>query len=146
MTDQTETRRAPVQGYSAGIPWEMHLRAYDAYCQRYRKQQALIEGGCRGGFGTVELDEFIPGWRDEAALTDALDRAKKAEAQLATITAGLALEYVRVPEWCTGLCSDQHSAMVAIRCVATRLGVYGQLDDKIDELLMAARAALGEQT
>ena len=29
------------------------------------KQQALIEGGCRGGFGTEELDGFIPGWRNE---------------------------------------------------------------------------------
>jgi len=78
------------------------------------------------------------GWpRDNASAT--LDRAEKAEAQLATITAGLALEYVRVPEWCTGLGSDQHSAMVAIRCVATRIGVYGQLDDKIEELLPADR-------
>lgn len=56
---------APVQGYAAGIPWAMHLRAYDAYCKRYGKQQALIEGSCRGGFGVCELDEFIPGWREE---------------------------------------------------------------------------------
>jgi hypothetical protein len=59
---------APVQGYSAGIPWAMHLRAYDAYCKRYGEQKALIdlEGrNCRGGFGVGELDMFIPGWRDE---------------------------------------------------------------------------------
>jgi hypothetical protein len=56
---------APVQGYSAGIPWSMHLRAYDAYCKRYSPQRALIEGGCRGGFGVGELDMFIPGWREE---------------------------------------------------------------------------------
>lgn len=59
---------APVQGYSAGIPWAMHLRAYDAYCKRYSAQPALIdlEGrNCRGGFGTKELDMFIPGWREE---------------------------------------------------------------------------------
>jgi hypothetical protein len=43
----------------------MHLRAYDAYCKRYGPQKAMIEGWCRGGFGTSELDMFIPGWRDE---------------------------------------------------------------------------------
>jgi hypothetical protein len=61
----SEERLAPVQGYSAGIPWSMHLRAYDAYCKEHGKQQALIEGHCRGGFGVNELDMFIPGWREE---------------------------------------------------------------------------------
>lgn len=61
-------KRAPVQGFSAGIPWAMHLRAYDAYCKKWGKQEALIdlEGrNCRGGFSVGELDDFIPGWRDE---------------------------------------------------------------------------------
>lgn len=61
---------APVQGYAAGIPWSMHLRAYDAYCKKYGRQEALIdlEGrGCRGGFGVGELDDFIPGWREEVS-------------------------------------------------------------------------------
>ena len=61
-------KRAPVQGYVQGIPWEMHLRAYDVYCKKHGPQPAMIdlEGrGCRGGFHTEELDEFIPGWRDE---------------------------------------------------------------------------------
>ena len=61
----SDMKTAPVQGYSAGIPWSMHLRAYDAYCKRYSPQKALIEGWCRGGFGTNELDMFIPGWREE---------------------------------------------------------------------------------
>ncbi len=70
---------APVQGYAAGIPWEMHLRAYDAYCKRWGPQPALIDlqgRNCRGGFDTIELDGFIPGWRDE------LSAIKKLEAQL----------------------------------------------------------------
>lgn len=46
----------------------MHLRAYAVYCKRYGPQQALIEGWCRGGFGTTELDMFIPGWRDEVSV------------------------------------------------------------------------------
>lgn len=73
---------APVQGYAAGIPWSMHLRAYDAYCKKYGPQEALIdlEGRyCRGGFGTGELDMFIPGWREELSeltrLKAALDKA-----------------------------------------------------------------------
>jgi hypothetical protein len=56
---------APVQGYYPGIPWDMHLRAYAAYCKKWSPQKALVEGNCRGGFGTEELDEFIPGWLDE---------------------------------------------------------------------------------
>lgn len=66
MADARE-KIAPVQGYSAGIPWSLHLRAYDAYCKKYSRQQALIEGGCRGGFSTGELDMLVPGWRDEVS-------------------------------------------------------------------------------
>ena len=71
----TVERRAPVQGFSAGIPWSLHLRAYDAYCERHGKQEALIdlEGkNCRGGFHTSELDDFIPGWREELSTTKRL--------------------------------------------------------------------------
>ncbi len=63
--DEGKIRRAPVQGFAAGIPWEMHLRAYDAYSKKWAPQKALIEGGCRGGFSVGELDRFIPGWREE---------------------------------------------------------------------------------
>lgn len=61
---------APVQGFTPGIPWSLHLEAYDAYCKKYREQPALIdlEGrNCRGGFGTAELDVFIPGWRERVS-------------------------------------------------------------------------------
>lgn len=46
----------------------MHLRAYEAYSKTWGPQPALIdlEGrNCRGGFSTGELDDFIPGWREE---------------------------------------------------------------------------------
>lgn len=78
-TLKAKQRMAPVQGYSAGIPWDMHLRAYDAYCRHYSKQQALIEGGCRGGFGVTELDRFIPGWRDELSVRRQLEADLAAE-------------------------------------------------------------------
>ncbi len=70
MSSETDDKRAPVQGFSGGIPWSMHLRAYDAYCKKWSPQPALIdlEGrNCRGGFATKELDEFIPGWREEVS-------------------------------------------------------------------------------
>lgn len=69
---------APVQGYSAGIPWDMHMRAYDAYCKKYGRQNALIdlEGrNCRGGFGVSELDRFIPNWRKELDERNKLQQA-----------------------------------------------------------------------
>lgn len=61
---------APVQGYTPGIPWSLHLEAYDAYSKRWAPQPAMIdlEGrNCRGGFSTGELDKFIPGWRDRVS-------------------------------------------------------------------------------
>jgi hypothetical protein len=63
-------KTAPVQGYTPGIPWSLHLEAYDAYCKRWSPQPALIdlEGRyCRGGFGVSELDQFVPGWRERAS-------------------------------------------------------------------------------
>jgi len=73
--DKLVSKRAPVQGFAAGIPWEMHLRAYDAYSKKWAPQPALIdlEGrNCRGGFSTGELDEFIPNWRHELKAIDRL--------------------------------------------------------------------------
>lgn len=81
--DKAKEKRAPVQGYAPGIPWSMHLRAYDAYCKKWSAQPALIdlEGrGCRGGFGVEELDGFIPGWRDELSELTAL-KAELAQAR-----------------------------------------------------------------
>lgn len=70
MSGPAKEKMAPVQGYTPGIPWSLHLEAYDVYSRRWAPQPALIdlEGrGCRGGFSTSELDEFIPGWRDRAS-------------------------------------------------------------------------------
>lgn len=72
---------APVQGFVAGIPWSLQLEAYDAYSKKWCSQTALIDldrRGCRGGFGTEELDGFVPGWRDKVGEIAAL-RARIAE-------------------------------------------------------------------
>jgi len=68
-------KRAPVQRLSCRIPWDMHLRAYEAYSKRWGPQPAMIdlEGrGCRGGFSVDELDELIPGWQQELETRDGM--------------------------------------------------------------------------
>lgn len=65
-SDEHQSRIAPVQGYPPGIPWPIHLEAYEAYCRKYGGQVALIDldgRRCRGGFGINELDVLIPNWR-----------------------------------------------------------------------------------
>jgi hypothetical protein len=85
VSDQNE-KRAPVQGWHGGIPWEMHLRAYEVYCKKYGPQPAMVdlEGrGCRGGFHADELDAWIPGWRDElSTITAQKKRIAELEDQL----------------------------------------------------------------
>ena len=115
---EAREKMAPVQGYPGGIPWAIHLEAYEVYSKKWAPQPALIdlEGrNCRGGFSTRELDEFVPGWRDrvsefgkmksiipvlledllEAASTlrryEALHRAKNTEYSLAKAEVNAAL-------------------------------------------------------
>ena len=44
------------QGYA---PKTVTMRAYEVYCHVYSEQEALITGGCRGGFSTGELIAFL---------------------------------------------------------------------------------------
>jgi hypothetical protein len=81
-SEEARSWTAPVQGYSAGIPWPIHLEAYDAYCKKWTHQTALIdlEGrNCRGGFSTGELDMFVPGWREK------ISEISKLKAQIARL-------------------------------------------------------------
>ncbi|MCP4339848.1 MAG: hypothetical protein GY799_13395 [Desulfobulbaceae bacterium] len=34
-------------------------RAYEVYCHVYGKQEAMVTGGCRGGFSSGELIAFL---------------------------------------------------------------------------------------
>lgn len=43
----------------AVCPQVVTLRAYEVYCHVHRPQEALITGGCRGGFGVGELIAFL---------------------------------------------------------------------------------------
>ena len=40
-------------------PQVVTMRAYEVYCQVHSPQEALVTGGCRGGFGTGELIAFL---------------------------------------------------------------------------------------
>lgn len=67
MTDDT-TPVHPVQnhhhasrlnGRTAVAPQVVTLRAYEVYKHIYGAQEAMITGGCRGGFGVGELIAFL---------------------------------------------------------------------------------------
>lgn len=52
----------PVQAASPGkavAPKVVTMRAYEVYCHLYGKQDALVTGGCRGGFSKGELIAFL---------------------------------------------------------------------------------------
>jgi hypothetical protein len=40
-------------------PKVVTMRAYEVYCHLYGKQEALVTGECRGGFGANELIAFL---------------------------------------------------------------------------------------
>ncbi len=58
----TETH--PIQNRRAGrggsrVPTTVSLKAYEVYCHVWSPQEAMITGGCRGGFGVGELIAFL---------------------------------------------------------------------------------------
>ena len=65
MSENTEIAVHPVQvprGYPrecAVCPQVITMRAYEVYCHFTDRQEALVTGGCRGGFGVGELISFL---------------------------------------------------------------------------------------
>lgn len=51
----------PVQTRHGGgqAPERVTLLAYEVYCHLFGAQEAIITGGCRGGFGAGELIAFL---------------------------------------------------------------------------------------
>jgi hypothetical protein len=43
----------------AACPKVVTMAAYEVYCHVYAPQEALVTGGCRGGFGVGELIAFL---------------------------------------------------------------------------------------
>lgn len=61
----SELKTFPIQiqrGYSskpATVRESIYMAAYEVYCHVFAPQQAMIEGGCRGGFSSGELVAFL---------------------------------------------------------------------------------------
>lgn len=60
MNDASELHPVQTVDHRGGkIRTLVTLRAYEVYSAVYGPQEALITGGCRGGFGTGELIAFL---------------------------------------------------------------------------------------
>lgn len=64
MADATKVTVHPVQNNrrvheASAAPQVVTLRAYEVYRHVHGEQQALITGGCRGGFSAGELIAFL---------------------------------------------------------------------------------------
>lgn len=46
-------------GASGTAPQTVTMRAYEVYSHVYGPQEAMVTGGCRGGFGVGELIAFL---------------------------------------------------------------------------------------
>ncbi len=46
-------------GMSGRCPTSVTMRAYEVYSHLYSPQEAMVTGGCRGGFGIGELMAFL---------------------------------------------------------------------------------------
>lgn len=54
----------PIQARTANrgpgtVRREVYMMAYEVYCHVFSPQPAMVEGGCRGGFGVGELAAFL---------------------------------------------------------------------------------------
>lgn len=57
-----DIERHPVQtvDHRGGkLSTDVTLAAYEVYCHLYGPQEAMVTGGCRGGFSTGELIAFL---------------------------------------------------------------------------------------
>ena len=62
--DTTEVELHPVQTpqmrrEQGWAPKTVTMAAYEVYCHVYAPQEAMVTGGCRGGFSTGELIAFL---------------------------------------------------------------------------------------
>lgn len=47
------------RGNQGRVPKVVTMAAYEVYCHVYSPQEAMVTGGCRGGFSTGELIAFL---------------------------------------------------------------------------------------
>jgi len=59
---EIETHPVQTNGHARGgarCPKVVTMAAYEVYCHKYAPQEAMVTGGCRGGFGAGELIAFL---------------------------------------------------------------------------------------
>ena len=59
---ETHPVQTPNKRYGSGdarAPTVVTMRAYEVYCHLCGAQEAMVTGGCRGGFSTGELISFL---------------------------------------------------------------------------------------
>jgi len=71
-----EIETHPVQTHcreSAKLPKPVTMLAYEVYCHVHSPQEAMVTGGCRGGFGAGEIIAYLYAhsfpkseWKDRA--------------------------------------------------------------------------------
>ena len=60
MPNEVKVHPVQTEGIRRGYaPQVVTMCAYEVYCHVYAPQEALVTGGCRGGFGTGELIAFL---------------------------------------------------------------------------------------
>ena len=68
MKDKDDIATHPVQAVNVKVhgrplgcrlPQTVTLRAYEVYCHIHGKQDAMVTGGCRGGFHISEIISFL---------------------------------------------------------------------------------------
>jgi hypothetical protein len=60
MNAERHPVQTPHHTYKASISTDVTLlRAYEVYCHVFAPQEAMVTGGCRGGFSTGELIAFL---------------------------------------------------------------------------------------
>ena len=69
--DSGERKEFPVIRWG-NVPWDMGQRAYEGYSGEYGSSQSIERIAERGGFHPNEMDQFVPGWREELSEITAL--------------------------------------------------------------------------
>ena len=59
MTDPIETHPVQTTHPVSRAPKVVTMCAYEVYCHVYSPQEAMVTGGCRGGFSSGELIAFL---------------------------------------------------------------------------------------
>ena len=82
-----DNKTFPVIGFGR-IPWSVAERAYDSYVANFGgRGQSLERVAERGGFYVGEMDQQLPGWREECT---AIGKLAKLEAENAGLRARIA--------------------------------------------------------